>query len=106
MQGFSVSPRSGAITSPMDVGPSKRRRRSTLEYEAINVAFILTTDQIATFKSFFADTLKSGVLPFVIKHPIDGDDQRAQIVLNNPPYSISAVSGTLFQLGFTLEYGI
>lgn len=105
-QSFSIAGGSGAIASPMDVGPPKRRRRSTLEYETIRVAFVLSIEQIVTFRAFFTDTLKAGTLPFVFKHPIDGDDQRAQIVLSDPPYSITAVSGAIFQLSFTLAFGI
>jgi hypothetical protein len=52
------------IKSDMDAGPPKVRRRLTANIEPVMGKVILSTAQLATFTTFFNDTLAGGSLRF------------------------------------------
>ena len=62
--GAAVPVRDNKITSQTDVGPDKVRRRSTVAGGETSYTFALTFEQALTFKGFYEDDLKDGVLPF------------------------------------------
>jgi hypothetical protein len=47
-----------------DAGPPMTRRRSSATPRALSLSFVMDSDQIATLREFFDDTLLGGSLPF------------------------------------------
>ena len=61
------------LRSPMDIGPGKKRRRSTWTPREVSGSIIMTKDQVATFEAWFNDTLAGGVYNFQLEHPRTGE---------------------------------
>ncbi len=87
------------IESETDIGPKKRRRRTTQTFENLSGSIILPKDLYTTFKNFYDVTLNGGVLPFEFPHPI------TQVVttyrMSEP--QIRPLGGTNFTLNMTWE---
>lgn len=71
------------IRSAMDVGPAIVRRRFTAGISLFDVELLATRDELATFRTFFSDTILGGALAFEWKHPITGDTADFRII--DPP---------------------
>lgn len=82
------------LESETQIGPKKRRRRTTQNFEKITCSILLDKDFYLTFKNFYDVTLNGGVLPFEFPHPI------TQVMTNyrmSPP-QISILGGTTFSV--------
>jgi hypothetical protein len=86
----------------MDSGPPKSRRRFTAATTQIDVQYLLTDAQIATFKEFFKTDIQAGSLPFDWTKPRTGQVVSVMIAGENP-YSATLVSTGLWRLVMTLE---
>lgn len=71
-EGFNESTPDNLLRTEMDVGPPKVRRRQTAAPYQINTQIVMTTAQLADFRTFYMVTLKSGSLPFTKAHPRSG----------------------------------
>lgn len=56
----------------MDVGPAKVRRRISAGVAPHTMNFMMTSAQIATFKTFYETTLLAGSVQFTWDHPRTG----------------------------------
>lgn len=65
--------RSDVITSEMDTGPTKTRRRSQAAPRDVSYPLILSRDQLEVFEDWYDNTLKGGILPFEGNDPIYED---------------------------------
>lgn len=54
-----------------EVGPPKRRRRTSVATDILAFDQMLTFDEFDELKEFYSDTLKDGSLPFGRYHPRD-----------------------------------
>lgn len=70
LNSFSEQRQPNVATFTPDVGPPKIRRRSTAVGVMTAVGYRMTTADVETFNTFFANTLKDGSLPFAWPHPI------------------------------------
>lgn len=70
--GWSETIRNQTVETPMDVGPAKVRRRTTVDIRDITACYKLTDAQKTTFVSFLNDTLAGGALRMDWPHPILG----------------------------------
>lgn len=70
LNGFSEQRQRNLAFFDPDVGPPKIRRRSTAVGVLTNLAFRMTTTQLAAFNTFFETTISDGSLPFTWAHPI------------------------------------
>jgi hypothetical protein len=87
------------LSTPMDAGPAKRRRRG-VKPRTLSVSFVMTDSQIATLETFINDTIK-GTARFDFPHPRtqvaievrivpNGDGELFNAVyLNHDAYSVS-----------------
>ena len=66
-KGYSESIGVNILRTPMDAGPAKQRRRGN-KPSNLNVAFIMTTAQVALLETFCTSTIK-GVARFGFTHP-------------------------------------
>lgn len=56
----------------MDVGPPKRRLRTTSGNTGHQYNFMMSVAQLATFRAFWEDDVKFGSIPFTLDHPSTG----------------------------------
>lgn len=91
------------LSSSMDKGPAKRRRRGNLP-ATLNVGFIMTTAQVATLEGFVSSTIKA-TARFDFEHPRTGATIEVRIVPqgNGDLYSVSYFSQTEWAVDMTLE---
>jgi hypothetical protein len=64
VDGYGESPADITIESNMDIGPAKVRRRFTAGVRPVSGYILLTSAQLATFKTFYNDTILGGSLRF------------------------------------------
>jgi hypothetical protein len=90
------------VETPMEVGPAKTRRRSTVENEKFNVSVQLTTAQFSDLKTFYYTTLKSGSLAFDWVDPLT--QTAATFMFRRPAPKVTGVRGGVYPVvSFTLE---
>lgn len=77
-KGYSESGGVLVLRSPMDAGPAKQRRRGKSP-STMQVTFIMTTAQVATFESFVENTLR-GTARYGFKHPRTNQTVEVRIV--------------------------
>lgn len=63
----------GSVRTQMDAGPAYTRARFTAAPRPYSGSLMMTGDQLATFDSFWRDTLKMGSLPFEWYDPRNGN---------------------------------
>jgi hypothetical protein len=89
------------LRTQMAVGPAKQRRRGTAGPRPVNGHQVHTSAQLTAFKTFFNTTLLGGTLRFSWVDPLDGTTANEMRFVETP--SISAISGSLFQVQMKLE---
>lgn len=67
--GYAEAPESNIAEFPVEVGPPKSRRRSSVTTALISFEQILSAGEYDALMDFWRDQLKDGVLPFVRVHP-------------------------------------
>lgn len=75
------------IESAVTEGPSQARRRVRSQWRAFSAQVRCDQDQLATFETFYGETLVSGVLPFTWVHP--RTRAAARFRFTGPPPQIS-----------------
>lgn len=70
--GYARRPKPSVIAFGTEVGPGKRRRRSSVRETLVECVLSLTLAQRATFETFFRDTIADGALPFTMADAVDG----------------------------------
>ena len=88
------------ITTQMETGAPKRRRRFTNVPESFNCTLVLTKAQVATLQAFVATTLKD-VLPFDWKDFRD-NSAATYVFQKRPGYSLTAVGANLWKVPLEL----
>ena len=88
------------LKTNMDKGPAKIRRRTTANTYPLSFVLKLTDAQWATLKTFYTDTLYSGVDPFDMNHPTDGTPLSCRFV--EPPQR-SDMEGIIWNVPISLE---
>lgn len=68
-QGYDEQLGDNVIRTAMDVGPPKKRPRSSAAVKPVSVTFDLTRAQVATLQAFYEATLGQGSLNFTWTHP-------------------------------------
>lgn len=72
MDGFTQELPRLSITTEMDAGPAKVRRRFTAGVTKYTLSFILTSTQLSDFQNFFLNETFGGSVPFDMPDPIGG----------------------------------
>lgn len=97
---FSYNMADTTISSNMDTGPRKVRRRSTRPINRMTGSINLTVDEFNDFYFYFNTTLNGGVTPFEVDHPITGILTVFRFV-GSP--NISSLGGGNFRAAFEWE---
>lgn len=88
------------ISTDMDAGQPKRRRRFTAEYTKHNISMVLTRNQWLTLRTFY-DT--NAAIPFTWVNPTDRT--AADVVFVTQP-QCKGRSGKLYNVTFSIEVQI
>lgn len=98
--GFEETMQSLIISTDMEVGPPKTRKRLTASFTPIKGSIIVTKDQRAIFLTFFHSTIAGGAIKFTWKHPITGSTVKMKII--GPP-KITSLGGDYFKIDMDLH---
>lgn len=88
------------ITTQMETGAPKRRRRFTAVPETLNCTLVLTRAQITTLQTFVATTLQD-VLPFDWKDFRSGT-AATYVFQKRPGYNLTAAGANLWKVPLEL----
>ncbi len=83
LDGLVYAPADQSISTDMETGPPKRRRRFSAAYASVQVPMIVTGTELAAFETFYETTLEGGSLSFTWTDPSDGATVTYQFV--GPP---------------------
>ena len=97
---FEETMQSLIISTDMEVGPPKTRKRLTANFTPIKGSIIVTKAQRAIFLTFFHSTIAGGALKFTWKHPITGSTVEMKII--SPP-KITPLGGDYFKIDMDLH---
>jgi hypothetical protein len=100
---FQLSRPVNIISTSMDMGPAKRRRRAA-GIEQMKVGFYMTAAQIATLDTFVKSTLK-GTARFDFAHPVTGLTVEVRIVpqQDGSMYTVAYYTPTLWTVDMAFE---
>lgn len=102
VSGWSESGGPNIIRTPMDKGPAKQRRRSA-KPRPVNVSFMMTVEQVATFDTFVNDTIK-GVARFGFTNRRTGEVMECRIIPSDDGmYNISTPGGRHYLVSMQFE---
>lgn len=96
--GFSEVFGNNVITTEMDSGPSKRRRRFTAAVDKIVGKMYMTQAQVNTFETFYRTTCADGSIDVEMLHPRKGTSVILQ--WDGAPKLSPVVSGMYVSLSF------
>jgi len=85
INGFSITPKSTAIRSDNDSGPSYQRPRFTTQMDIMVGSMAMDDTQILAFWTFYNTTLVRGALQFSMVHPVSGVTVTMQFDVSQPP---------------------
>ncbi len=71
-QGYDEAFGDNVLRTAMEVGPPKKRPRSTAAVKPLRVTFDLSRTQVASLQAFYEATLGQGALNFAWTHPRTG----------------------------------
>jgi hypothetical protein len=92
IEGYKESPPNLFISSPMDYGPEKTRKRTSAASRPITVQWLMTGDQVDDFDDFYRDY---GAVSFDWTEPRTGNTVTAKFKSGSVP-SYMQVSGNKF----------
>lgn len=68
-QGYDEKWGSTSISTSMEIGPAKKRNRTTAGIDRFQVQLLLTSDEVDALKIFWKTTVARGTLPFTWVNP-------------------------------------
>lgn len=91
------------LSTPMDSGPAKRRRRAN-KPRMINVSFVMDDTQITTLETFINDTIK-GTARFDFPNPRTSVVAEFRIVPNGDGelFTVAYFTPTLYKVSLAME---
>lgn len=96
-----TGPQDNVLRTPMDAGPDKTRRRFTAARSLLNGQTDVVTDaQVASFKTWFSNTIFDGAVSFTADHPRTGVSTDFRFAA---PYEILYVGGDQNRIVMQLE---
>lgn len=99
-EGYQENPVNNNITTQMETGPAKKRRRYTEPIFNFICGLVLTSDEVDILETFYFTTLEGGTLEFDWKHP---RTRIAATLRFKTPYTVSAIDPNNFSVNMSLE---
>lgn len=102
--GYSRSFVDNTIRSQVGYGPDRVRRRTTAAIERVQMSFVFTESELATFRTFHVTTLQHGSLPFDwVDHISTTSPQAAAVYRFVDPPLVTAIEKQLYNVALSLE---
>lgn len=101
LSGASMGEGDGLVEYGPDLGPSITRRGTSAVMRPLSGSMILSSAQVATWRTFFLTTILQGSLPFTFPDPLGGANLLVKHVKQSPP-AIVPLGGDNFQLSLSL----
>lgn len=101
VSGYQESLPDHTIESQVESGGAKIRRRYTAVFKPISGTIRMDNAALATFQTWFLDTLDGGSLPFARPHPRTGEV--VMMRFRKPPPRVTATFGLWFDVAVSLE---
>lgn len=101
--GFKEEFENNIITTQMDQGPAKVRRRFTAGVQKYDVTFLMSSSQLSTFETFFNDTISQGATSFTFPIPRTGVNDTFRLDMTKGPPQIAPLSGGQYRVSFSME---
>ncbi len=98
--GFALQPPNNIISTPMDVGPRKTRRRDVVATYPVQGQIVVTSAQLDILWAFFRVTIADGALPFEWVEPRTG--QAVEFAFKEP-FSVSDIGGGNSRISLSFE---
>lgn len=89
-----------SVESSIANGPSIPRNRVRGKVRPFDGMIMVDGDQLATFRTFFNDTLSGGIFPFTRPHPRTG--VTGVFRFRKPPPAVNASADNVFNVTFKL----
>ncbi len=99
-QGFNQTLPNNKISSSVDVGPAKTRKRFTANTSISNCTLLLSQSELAIFDTFYNGTTQSGVNYFNRQEPVTEETIEMRFI-GNPPKCVP--DGAKYRVTFQLE---
>ena len=99
-EGFSMTPADNVITSDVEAGVPKKRRRFTKTKDDVTGNIHLPYDKYDVLDIFYKVTTASGVLPFDVVHPITKVPVKARFAA---PPTYAPLGGLVFLVSLKWE---
>ena len=91
------------ITTAMDAGPAKTRRRLTNNVSKHNINLTLNETEVAAFKSFYETDILGGSLEFTFNDPITQTPSNFRFDLSSANPTIAAIEPGIYSLSAVIE---
>jgi hypothetical protein len=101
--GYQTAFGQGAISTAMDSGPPKTRKRFTAVVRPLRMTFRMGFAQLTTLKNFYENDCAFGAIAFTFVDPVSGDTIRLQFKADKPP-SIAPGPGVKFDVSLELDW--
>lgn len=98
---YGEAPPDLAVRTQMDAGPDKVRLGATTGYRAFKGKLVLSSTELATFKTFYKTTTRGGSRAFDFLHPRTG--ATIEVCFADEP-QIGAAGGDYWFVNFSLEH--
>jgi hypothetical protein len=102
IDGFSSGNADGRLSTNMDTGPAKMRRRTSASIRPLAATIQCTGAQLATLRTFVDTTLLGGSLPFTFPAPEDGSSLLVRFSDQGLP-TWNNLGGDTWQAAFKLD---
>ncbi len=105
LKSWSYKKKSSILKSEMEVGPPKRRRRTTAEMSVCNGTLELTAAQFEIFREFLEVNLYGGIKPFMWPDFIAGEPREVRLSIDTGGdlYSVKQSGKNSFKVSMTVE---
>lgn len=108
LNGFSASPQDQVVRTQMEVGTARARRRSSAQIDRVNLQWLFTDAQMATFRTWFYQAAGSGGAAmgtswFTISLPVGQTGLTSVTARFLSPYKAQGGAGLLWTVSADLE---
>ncbi len=105
LTGWFYSRKSGIIKSEMEIGPPKRRRRTTAQMAKVSGTLSLSAAQVQTLRNFIDVELHGGIKEILWPEFVEGKPKRVVLSIdtNGDLYQITQVDDDTFKVRLTFE---
>lgn len=95
--------KTSTLSDERSEGEQEHRQRQGIQNQVINVEYPpLSQTEYEAFKTFFEETLFSGILPFEFNDPATKDTHVYKFVKNDPAYNETRVNKNFVSISFQL----